>query len=235
MSGWIPNRPQTTISPPSCTPSAPGTAKPALRAAMPRLSITKAAPMSGCWPMAVRANQTSIVPNAHANRCKAHACSRVRGLRCRRSNSSCRPVAPPNANVGNMPASLSASTSTNRIMPMRWARMKPPTPSAPLSSMPPTQGAHDRSASIAARTTKPATVNRNWVNASTVRSSTVPAAASTPRTPRWVRSRMPTRLPPSCATGSREFTASRIQRMRRKRDRLGVCNCREMRHANADI
>jgi hypothetical protein len=35
-----PNNPHTSTNPPSCTPTAPGTAKPALRAAIAKLSIT---------------------------------------------------------------------------------------------------------------------------------------------------------------------------------------------------
>src|SRR5579859_780702 len=52
ISGAMPNRPQTRMKPPSCTPSAPGTAKPALRAAIPRLSMMKAWRKVTSWPMA---------------------------------------------------------------------------------------------------------------------------------------------------------------------------------------
>ena len=51
--------------------------------------------------------------------------------------------------------------------------------------------------------------------ASMVTSIVVPAAACTPGTPRWASTRMPTRLPPSWAVESREFTASRMMQMPR--------------------
>ena len=59
----------------------------------------------------------------------------------------------------------------------------------------------------------PASVNNSCVTNSMLMSSVAAAVAGPAARPRRASSRTPTSVPPSCATGSSEFTNSRIQRM----------------------
>ena len=81
------------------------------------------------------------------------------GLRCSRISSACSPCTTSTGRFGNQRRSSPAAPSTRRISPTRWATMKPPMPSTPVTIAPCTQAIQPRSGLIVASTAKPAMVN----------------------------------------------------------------------------
>ena len=215
-SAGTPNRPQASTKPPSWTPIAPGTMKPRLRASWPRLSITSASASPASTPRTRSAAQASSVPRSQEARCAAALDHNRRGARWSRRTDSCSPaIVAPSPAAEARPVSFGARRSTKRNSPQRCAARKP-SAMAPQSAVAADAQAAAPSHWCGSRISNatPTAAKADCAASSVARSTAtlaVAGAAPVPRrTSRWTR----TNSPPTCATGRRAFTESRIHRIR---------------------